>query len=75
MSKVTEVLATIDAPPCNGKAGFHCGIVLWDGVVIEAAPIVHKMKRQRWTRDRVRDYCRERGWKVSVVYEVERERP
>jgi hypothetical protein len=32
--------------------------------VIEAAPIVKFMKR--WTRARVRDYCRARGWQVSV---------
>lgn len=61
-----EILAVIDAPH------FYAGIVLWDDRVIEAADIVHYMKRQKWTRDRVRDYCRKKGWKVSVVYEVER---
>jgi hypothetical protein len=57
--EVTETLAAIDAPH------FFCGIVLWDDRVIEAAPIVKYMKR--WDRARVREYCRGKGWKVSVV--------
>lgn len=61
-----EVLAAIDAPH------FFCGIVLRDDKVIEAAPIVGYMKRQRWTRTRVRDYCKQQGWTVSVVWEMER---
>jgi len=61
-----ETLACIDAPH------FCCGIVLWDDKVIEAAPIVGYMKKQKWTRDRVRTYCAEKGWKVSVVNETHR---
>lgn len=61
-----ETLATIDAPH------FYCGIVLWDDKVIEAAPIVAYMKKGRWTRDRVREYCATKGWRVSVVYQMER---
>jgi len=65
---ITEVLAQITAPH------FHAGIVLWDNKVIEAAPIVGYMKKQKWTRDRVRFYCSEKGWKVSVVYVMQRQR-
>jgi hypothetical protein len=64
-----EVLAAIRSE----KPKFTAGVVLWDDVVIEAAPIVGYMKKQRWTRTRVRDYCRERGWSISVVYEQRRE--
>jgi hypothetical protein len=63
-----EILAAIDAPH------FFCGIVLHDDKVIEAAPIVGYMKRQRWTRTRVRDYCKQQGWTVSVVSEMERKK-
>lgn len=62
-----EILAQIHAPK-----GFTAGIVLWDDVVIEAAPILHYMKRQKWTRDRVRTYCAQKGWEVSVVHRLER---
>lgn len=61
-----EVLAAIDAPH------FFCGIVLQNDKVIEAAPIVGYMKRGKWTRARVRDYCKQQGWTVTVVWEMER---
>lgn len=61
-----ETLAVIDAPH------FYCSIVLWGDRVIEAAPIVGYMKKRKWTRSKVRDYCAEKGWKVTVVYEMER---
>ena len=57
-----ETLAVIDAPH------FYCGIVLREDKVIETAPIVRYMKG--WSRDRVREYCREKQWKVSVVSET-----
>ena len=63
---MTEVLAVIDAPH------FYAGIVLWDDRVIEAADIVRYMKKQKWSRDRVRDYCKSKGWKISVVWQMER---
>lgn len=56
-----EILASIDAPH------FNCGIVLRDGIVVKAAPIVGYMRRGRWSRARVRAYCAEQGWTVSVV--------
>jgi hypothetical protein len=62
-----EVLAQIHGDK------FHAGIVLWDDVVIEAAPIVHYMKRGKWSRNRVRDYCKGRGWSVDVVWQMERQ--
>ena len=66
---VTEILACIRS---DGKPKFTCGIVLWDDVVIEAAPIVGYMKKQKWARDRVRSYCKERGWSISVIHETKR---
>jgi hypothetical protein len=63
---VTEILAQIRADH------FTAGIVLWDGQVIEAAPIVRYMKG--WPRDRVRDYCKQKKWDISVVHEMKRSR-
>lgn len=63
---IIEILAQIRAPH------FCAGIVLWDNKVVEAAPIVSYMKR--WSRSRVRDYCNTKGWNVSVVYSMERQR-
>lgn len=57
---MTEILASIEAPH------FLCGIVLRNDRVIEAAPIVKYMKG--WSRARVRDYCQEKDWSVSVVW-------
>lgn len=54
-----EILASIDAPH------FFAGIVLRNDKVIEAANIVRYMKG--WSRDRVRDYCKQKDWKVKVV--------
>ena len=63
-----EVLAVIESE----HPRFTAGIVLHNDVVVEAAPIVGYMKRQHYTRDRVRAKCKEQGWKVSVVHEVRR---
>jgi hypothetical protein len=63
-SRTTEILALIAAPH------FHAGIVLWNDVVIETAPIVRRMKG--WSRDQVRDYCRQQNWKISIVHQMER---
>lgn len=62
-----ETLAAIDAPH------FYAGIVLWDDRVVEAADIVKYMRR--WSRDKVRDYCKRKGWKITVVQQSERKRP
>ena len=67
-----ETLAQIDAPKNTKNGGFCVGIVLWDDVVVEADGVVKYMKR--WPRDRVREYCGQRGWKVIVVHELERSR-
>lgn len=64
-----ETLAQMRA---RGDKPFTAGIVLWDDVVIEAAPIVGYMKRQKWSRDRVRTYCEKQGWEITVVREVVR---
>jgi hypothetical protein len=64
-----EVLAQIRSP--KPKA-FNAGVVLWDDVVVEAAPIIGYMKRQKWSRARVRECCRKNGWEITVVHEMER---
>ena len=66
-----ETLAQITA---TAPRKFTAGIVLWDDRVVEAAPIVYFMKRDKWTRQRVRNYCAEKGWKVTVVHELQRSR-
>lgn len=53
------MLAAVDAPH------FYCGIVLKNDVVILAAPIVKYMRG--WSRDKVRTYCKQKGWKISVI--------
>lgn len=65
IDEMRETLAQIDAPH------FCAGIVLWNDKVVEAADIVRYMKR--WPRDRVREYCAGKGWKVRVVRQTERE--
>jgi hypothetical protein len=62
---VTEILAAIDAPH------FYAGVVLWNDRVIEAAPIVKYMRK--WSRDKVRLYVASKGWKITVVHQIERE--
>jgi len=68
-----ETLAVIEYEHTLGHD--TAGIVLFDDVVVEAAPIVNYMKRGKWTRARVRAYCADKGWKISVVHQLERERP
>ena len=68
---MVETLAQIRAPK---PRQFVAGIVLWDDVVVEAAPIISFMKRGKWTRTRVREHCRLKGWEVSVVHEMKRQR-
>ena len=64
-------LARDDRNPRPGQsAEAEAGLVLWDDIVVEAAPIIGYMKRGRWTRDRVRAYCERQGWKVSVVHKM-----
>jgi hypothetical protein len=67
-----EILAQIRAPK---PRQFVAGIVLFDDVVVEAAPIVHYMKRGKWTRARVREWCCEKGWEISVVHQLRRPEP
>ena len=64
-----EVLAQVRAPK---PKQFVAGLVLWDHTVVEAAPIIGFMKRGKWTRARVREYCEVKGWTVSVIHEVRR---
>jgi hypothetical protein len=59
-----ETLAVIDAPH------FYAGVVLQDDRVVEAADIVKYMRK--WSRNKVREYCESKGWKISVVHELKR---
>lgn len=59
---MSEILASIDAPR------FNCGIVLRNDIVVEAAPIVGYMRREKWSRARVRDYCAKKGWEVTIIW-------
>jgi len=61
----TEILAAINAPH------FFAGIVLWNDRVVEAADIVKYMRG--WHRARVRDYCRRKAWRITVVQRSERQ--
>jgi len=61
-----EVLAQIIAPP---PRPFAAGIVLWDDKVVETADIVRFMKK--WDRNKVRIYCRSKGWTVTVVWQMQ----
>lgn len=70
-STVIETLAQI----LSAHPKFTAGIVLWDDVVVEAAPIVGFMKRQHYTRERVRNKCKQQGWRVTVVHQIERPDP
>ena len=45
---------------------FTCAVVLnWEGVVIEAAPIVRYMRH--WSSERVLRYCHRKSWKAEVL--------
>ena len=70
-----EILAQITAYKTAKRQGFCAGIILWDDVVMEAAPVVHFMKKRKFSRDEVRDYCAQRGWRVKVIHELKREAP
>jgi len=67
---MVEVLAVIEYEHTLGHV--TAGIVLQDDKVVEAAPIVAYMKHGKWSRARVRAYCVTKGWKVSVVHQIER---
>jgi hypothetical protein len=54
-----ELLARIEAPH------FTACLVLKADVVVIAADIVRFMGG--WPRDRVRDYCHQKGWRITAV--------
>lgn len=64
-----EILAQIRSPK---PKQFVAGLVLWDDVVVEAAPVISYMKRGKWTRVRVREHCRDKGWEIAIVHELKR---
>lgn len=64
-----ELLAVVTGKTRRG-ASFTAGVVLWDDVVVEAAPVLRM--RRKMTRDQVREHCQREGWEISVVYVMER---
>lgn len=44
---------------------FTASVVLENGYVVQAAPILSFMKR--WSYARVRAHCNKKGWEVSTV--------
>lgn len=65
----TEILAGIQFKHRSG-ASAYCGIVLYDDVVVEAAPLIGFMKG--WTRARVKQYCADRDWATEIIWATER---
>ena len=61
--RVTETLMQVTAPY------FCAGVVMWDDRVIETAPI---LKARGWSFNRLRHYCREKNWKITIVFKKER---
>jgi len=68
-----EILATVEGNDRRGRP-FSAGVVLWDDRVVVTAPILRR-ELGRKSRDQVREICRRLGWKVSVVYQMERSKP
>ena len=54
-----EAMLVIDAPH------FYAGVILGNGCVIEAAPILRYMVG--WTEARVRGYCARKGWTIQTT--------
>lgn len=46
---------------------FVAGIIVKNDRVTLSAPILKYMRG--WTSDRVRQYCKEKGWRASIVKE------
>ena len=44
---------------------FCAGIILENGICIEAAPIVKYMKG--WDRPKIRDYCKYKKWSAKII--------
>lgn len=61
---MTDVLVRIEAPH------FCAGLVLRDGVCVEAAPIL--VWAIRYDGDWLSAYFRKRGWKATIVREASR---
>jgi hypothetical protein len=70
MVEKIEYLCGIDAPDTvkpdgTVQKGFYGGLVLRDERVSEAADVIKYMRG--WSRDRVREYCRQRRWRAFVI--------
>jgi hypothetical protein len=49
---------------------FTAGFIMLNDVVVLAAPIIGYMSKERWTRDKVRDYCKTKGWTPEIVKHI-----
>jgi len=50
-----------------GNTRVTAGIVIQDGYVILAAPIVGFMKRSKWDLEKVLRYCKKKNYKVLAL--------
>jgi hypothetical protein len=66
MGTVTETLIVLEA-----RGQFWAGLVLHNDLVIDGADILKYMTEQHWTKTRVCAYAKSRGWKCSVVHEIQ----
>ena len=60
---MTEQLVYIDNG--YGVKPLTAGLVLRDGVVVKAAPLLDRMLG--WTVPQLRRYCKINGWKIALV--------
>lgn len=58
---VVESLLQINAPHFCG------GVVLRNGRVIDAPPIMGYMAANSWGESKVREYCKKKGWEIVTV--------
>ena len=66
MGTVTETVIVLEAP-----GQFWACLVLQNDLVTEGADILSYMAEQRWSKTRVCAYAKSKGWKCSVVHEMQ----
>jgi hypothetical protein len=66
MGAVTESVIVLEAP-----GQFWACLFLQNDLVTEGADILSYMTEQRWSKTRVCAYAKSKGWKCSVVHEMQ----
>ena len=46
---------------------FCAGVVLRNGRVIDAPPILHYMASNSWGEEQISEYCRKKGWCIAAI--------